>query len=141
MTATDNYSHYLLACHLTPSQLTHDASAALEKVRRETAHSGSFYGCVLTQVSNNSACFVSKRFHESADEQLDHVRIQYRIPNQLGLLERFHVTLKDEEVYLNMYDSPEDAPSSLHAYRECNNRIRLHRAPSTGQWWDHPGAF
>jgi len=27
------------------------------------------------------------------------VRIQYRTPTQLGLLERFHRTLKEEEVY------------------------------------------
>jgi hypothetical protein len=28
-----------------------------------------------------------------------HVRIAYRTPTQLGLLERFHQTLKTEEVY------------------------------------------
>ena len=39
-------------------------------------------------------------------EQYCHVRIRYRTPTQLGLLERFHRTLKSEEVYWRMYDSP-----------------------------------
>jgi hypothetical protein len=32
-------------------------------------------------------------------DQFQHVRIQYRTPQQLKVLERFHSTLKSEEVY------------------------------------------
>ncbi|MEX0655302.1 MAG: hypothetical protein WD534_04250 [Phycisphaeraceae bacterium] len=38
-----------------------------------------------------------------------HVRTAYRTPTQLGLLERFHRTLKQEEVYWRLYESPADA--------------------------------
>jgi hypothetical protein len=34
-----------------------------------------------------------------------HVRIRYRTPTQIGLLERFHQTLKIEEVYWRLYDN------------------------------------
>ena len=127
VTVIDYYSRYLLACHLTPSQSTHDAIVALEKARREAARNG-FSGRVPTLVTDNGGCFVSRRFHDYASEHFNHVRIQYRTPTQLGLLERFHGTLKDEEVYWNLYDSPSDARRSLAAYRECYNRIRPHWA-------------
>ncbi len=34
---------------------------------------------------------------------MPHVRIRYRTPQQLGVLERFHAVLKQEEVYRNLY--------------------------------------
>jgi hypothetical protein len=58
------------------------------------------------------------------------VRIAYRTPAQLGLLERFHETLKYEEVYWHLYDDPADARRKLAAYHERHNlRGR------TGPWW------
>lgn len=128
VTVIDYYSRYLLACHLTPSQTTHDAIAALEKARQEAARSGGFSGRAPTLVTDNGGCFVSRRFHDYASERFHHVRIQYRTPTQLGLLERFHGTLKEEEVYWNLYNGPADARRSLAAYRECYNRIRPHWA-------------
>ena len=50
------------------------------------------------------------------------MRIQYRTPTQLGLLERFHRTLKEEEVYWRLYDSRSTAgsawPSSATRYND-----------------------
>ena len=71
---------------------------------------------------------MSRKFHDYASRHFNHVRIQYRTPTQLGLLERFHGSLKDEEVYWNLYDSPADARRSLAAYQERYNRIRPHWA-------------
>lgn len=47
---------------------------------------------------------------------------------RLGLLERFHQTLKKEEVYWQQYDSPLQAQDSLDAFRERYNRRRPHWA-------------
>ena len=47
-------------------------------------------------VTDNGSSFIA--------EQYSHVRIQYRTPQQLGLLERVHATLKTEEVYWRLYD-------------------------------------
>ena len=128
VTVIDYYSRYLLACHLTPSQSTHDAVAALRKAREEAARHGGFSGRVPTLVTDNGGCFMSRKFHDYASQHFNHVRIQYRTPTQLGLLERFHGSLKDEEVYWNLYDSPADARRSLDAYQERYNRIRPHWA-------------
>ena len=54
---------------------------------------------VLTLVTDNGGCFISRHFHDYVSEHFNHVRIQYRTPAQLSLQDRFHGTLKDEEVY------------------------------------------
>jgi hypothetical protein len=54
----------------------------------------------------------------------NHARIQYRTPNQLGLLERFHKTLNHEDVYWNIYQSPEHAKQSLETFRARYNTVR-----------------
>jgi putative transposase len=60
--------------------------------------------------------------------QYSHVRIRYRTPQQLGLLERFHQTLKTEEVYWRLYDHPQHARACLAEFRERYNRLRPHWA-------------
>ena len=57
-----------------------------------------------------------------------HVRINYRTPTQLGLLERFHQTLKTEEIYWHLYQSPAEARERLEAFRELYNTVRPHWA-------------
>jgi hypothetical protein len=56
------------------------------------------------------------------------VRIAYRTPTQLGLLERFHETLKYEEVYWHLYDDPADARQKLAGFHERYNLARPHWA-------------
>lgn len=62
------------------------------------------------------------------------MRIYYRTPSQLGLLERFHRTLKTEEVYGQLYESPTQARESPEAFRLRYNEVRPHWAlvPSKG---------
>lgn len=47
-------------------------------------------------------------------------------PTQLGLLERFHQTLKNEEVYWKLYQSPGEARGSLATFRRRYNEARPH---------------
>jgi transposase InsO family protein len=56
------------------------------------------------------------------------VRIRYRTPTQLGLLERFHETLKAEEVYWRLYDSPFHGRECVAEFRVRYNTIRPHWA-------------
>jgi transposase InsO family protein len=57
-----------------------------------------------------------------------HVRIRYRTPTQLGLLERFHKTLKVEEVYWRLYDNPLHCRECLEQFRSRYNDRRPHWA-------------
>ena len=102
VTVINYYSRYLLACHLTPSQSTHDPTAMPEKAWRDVAHNGGFSGRVPTLVPDNGACFVSRRFYNYASVCFHYVRTQFRT-TQPGLLERFHGTLNDEERCTGIY--------------------------------------
>ena len=64
-------------------------------------------------VTDNGSSFIARRFGAYVKDLFSHVRIQYRTPQQLALLERFHKTLKDEEVHWRLYDDPQHARACL----------------------------
>jgi len=86
------------------------------------------------QGTDNGPSFTAKRFVRYTRDRFSHVRIAYRTPTQLGLLERFHRTLKQEEVYWRLYDSPSEAPACLAEFHARYNTRRPHWAliPETG---------
>ncbi len=99
VTVIDYYARYLLACHFTPSYTAGDVAAALDEARAEAER---WHGPLAKKpflVTDNGPSFVARRFQGHIKGKFAHVRIQYRTPTQLGLLERFHQTLKHEEVY------------------------------------------
>lgn len=79
-------------------------------------------------VTDNGSSFLARAFQRHIEGDYTHVRIRYRTPTQLGLLERFHQTLKTEEVYWQLYDSPARARESLEVFRRRYNDIRPHWA-------------
>ena len=128
VTVIDYYSRYLLACHLTSSYSAAETTCALKLARQEAER---LHG-PLTQrpllVTDNGSSFIARRFTAFVQDKFRHVRIQYRTPQQLGLLERFHATLKTEEVYWRMYDHPQHARQCLAEFRERYNERRPHWA-------------
>ena len=79
-------------------------------------------------MTDNGPSFTAKRFVRYTRDRFSHVRIAYRTPTQLGLLERFHRTLKQEEVYWRLYDSPSEARQCLAEFRRRYNTKRPHWA-------------
>lgn len=79
-------------------------------------------------MTDNGSSFLARRFGAFIKERYAHVRIQYRTPTQLGLLERFHATLKEEEVYWRLYENPAQARESLGEFRLRYNTRRPHWA-------------
>jgi putative transposase len=134
VTVIDYFSRYLLSIHLSPS---FDAAALIVGIEKAKAEAERLHGPLLrrpTLVTDNGTSFLSRRFQGHIAGSLDHVRTRYRTPEQLGLLERFHRTLKSEEVYWQVYDSPQEAREKLDAFRRRYNEIRPHWAlvPDTG---------
>jgi transposase InsO family protein len=112
--------------HLTPSYAAAAVVAAMDQAR---AHAESIHGRLTRPpflVTDNGSSFLAKRFRAHLGEDFRHVRIRYRTPTQLGLLERFHQTLKNEEVYWRLYASPGHCRECLAAFRRCDTRA-----------WDH----
>ncbi len=109
----DYCSHYLLACHLKFSHSAAQVMHALKLAREETGQVGRPLAKRLFIVTDNGPSFTARRFVEFGREPYSHVRIQHRTPQQLGLLERFHQTLKIEEVYWRFYEDPQHARACL----------------------------
>ncbi len=134
VTVIDYYSRYLLAAYLTPSCSAPAATEALALARQEAER---LCGPLVKPpflVTDNGSTFIAKRFVEFTREDYCQVRIRYRTPTQLGLLERFHRTLKEEEVYWRLYDNPQHARDCLAEFRTRYNGVRPHWAlvPESG---------
>lgn len=134
VTVIDYFSRYLLALHLSPSN---DAAAVMTAIDQARAEAERLHGPLATTptlVTDNGSNFLARRFRTHIGGVLDHVRIRYRTPQQLGLLERFHQTLKVEEVYWDIYRSPAEARDRLAAFRQRYNEVRPHWAlvPTAG---------
>lgn len=128
VTVIDYYSRYLLACHLTYSYSAVEVAQALKQARAEAER---IHGPLTKPpflVTDNGPSFLARRFAAFVAVQYRHVRIRYRTPEQLGLLERFHQTLKTEEVYWRLYEHPQHARTCLAEFRERYNRLRPHWA-------------
>jgi len=134
VTVIDYYSRYLLACHLCPSYCAFEAVQALRLARAEAER---IHGPLTKPpfiVTDNGSSFMARKFGEYMNGRFTHVRIEYRTPTQLGLLERFHRTLKDEEVCWRLYDNPNHCRDCLAQFRERYNKRRPHWAlvPESG---------
>ena len=134
VTVIDYYSRYLLAVHLTPSYSAMAATEGLALARREAERLCGPLTKPPFLVTDNGSSFIARRFVAFTKDDYRQVRIRYRTPTQLGLLERFHRTLKDEEVYWRLYDNPAHVRVCLAEFRERYNRIRPHWAlvPESG---------
>ena len=128
ISVVDYYSRYLLACELTGSYCAAEAIRVLDMARREAERLCGPLEKMPFLVTDNGPSFISKRFHKHIGDSYSHVRIRYRTPTQLGLLERFNRTLKDEEVYWRLYDSPFHARQCLAEFQVRYNTVRPHWA-------------
>ncbi len=134
VTVIDYFSRYLLACHLTSSYSAVEVTYGLKLARQEAERLCGPLAKPPFLVTDNGSSFIAKRFTDFIRDQYSHVRIAYRTPTQLGLLERFHRTLKEEEVYWRLYDHPQHARECLGEFQERYNQRRPHWAlvPETG---------
>ncbi len=128
VTVIDYYSRYLLAARLTWSYCASEVIAGLKEARAEAER---LHGPLTKPpflVTDNGSSFLAKRFQTYVRNLYAHVRIRYRTPTQLGLLERFHRTFKEEEVYWHLYDSPAHARDCIAVFRTRYNEYRPHWA-------------
>ena len=128
VTVIDYYSRYLLALHLTSSYRALEVIEALKQARAEAERIHGPLAKTPFLVTDNGSSFIARRFGAFIRNRYAHVRIQYRTPAQLGLLERFHATLKHEEVYWRLYDHPAHARECLAQFRQRYNTERPHWA-------------
>lgn len=126
VTVIDYYSRYLLAAHFTDRCTAQEALVALGLAQAEAERIHGLLGKPPFLVTDNGSCFVARRFVAALDGRFSQVRIRYRTPTQLGLLERFHRTLKEEEIYWRLPENPAEARRNLADYGRRYNGYRPH---------------
>jgi putative transposase len=124
----DYFSRYLLASHLTFSYIATEVMYTLKLAWGEAERIGGPLTNRPFLVTDNGPSFLARRFTDFVREPYSHIRIQYRTPQQLGLMERFHQTLKTEEVYWRFYENPQHALACLAEFRVRSNTLRPHWA-------------
>ena len=83
----------------------------------------------LTLTTDNGSQFTSARFLETLTElDITHRRTAYHHPEGSSYLERFHRSLKEEEVWVHEYQSLEEARQSIERYIWKYNHDRPHRS-------------
>ena len=107
---------------------TDEAIAALERAVLERLAAGS-RGSGLTLTTDNGTQFTSTRFIATLGRLgITHRRTAYHHPEGNGLIERFHRSLKEEEVWINEYRSLEEARDSVARYLHLYNHHRPHQS-------------
>jgi hypothetical protein len=101
---------------------------ALKLARQEAERIGGPLTKRSFLVTDNGPSFIARRFADFVREPYSHLRIQYRTPQQLGLLEGFHQTLKMEEVYWRLYEKTQHTSECLGEFHVRYNAVRPHWA-------------
>ena len=106
---------------------TEEALAAVEGAVLERLPKGS-RGADSTLTTDNGTQFTSARFIETLVRLgITHRRTAYHHPEGNSYIERFHRSLKEEEVWVNEYQSLEEARTSIERYVWEYNHDRPHR--------------
>jgi len=107
---------------------TEDALAAVEQAVMNRLPTGS-REANLTLTTDNGTQFTSSRFLETlARLGIIHRRTAYHHPEGNSYIERFHRSLKEEEVWTAEYRSLEEARASIANWIEEYNHDRPHRS-------------
>jgi putative transposase len=107
---------------------TEEAIAAVERAVLEQMAEGS-RGSGLVLNTDNGTQFTSARFVETLSRLgITHRRTAFNHPEGNGVIERFHRSLKEEEIWLNEYRSLNEARESIGRWIEEYNHDRPHRA-------------
>jgi putative transposase len=106
---------------------TEDALAAVEQAVLARLPEGS-RDANLTLTTDNGTQFTSFRFLETLGRLgITHRRTAYHHPEGNSYIERFHRSLKEEEVWVHEYRSIEEARASIGRWIEEYNHNRPHQ--------------
>jgi len=126
----DYFSRFLLVSIFTDSFCSKNIILALEEALKKA---NSIFGAILYKIrliTDNGISFTSRRFQKYLNSAgiFNHIRISYRSPELIGLVERLHLTLKEEEIWPKEYCDPIEAEKELKKFIEFYNNERPHQA-------------
>ena len=123
----DCYAQEIVGWDLSNRCRTEGAQAAVERAVLERLPAGS-HGVGLILTTDNGAQFTSTRFLETlARLEITHRYTAYHHPEGNSYIDRFHRSLKEEEVGLAEYRNPDKAGDYVGRYLGEDNHDRPHR--------------
>lgn len=124
----DCYTREIVGWDLSTRCRTEEALAAVEQAVLDRLPAGS-RGAGLTLTTDNGTQFTSTRFVQTlAELGITHRRTAYHHPEGNSYIERFHRSLKEEEVWVSEYQSLEEARACIERYLWEYNHDRPHRS-------------
>lgn len=121
ITVLDGRSRYVVAHDLRTHMGEYDVETVIQKARER------FPDARPRIISDNGPQFISKDFKEFIRVSgFSHVRTRPYYPQSNGKLERYHATIKGEEIRRNSYVSIKDARRRIARYVDRYNTRRLH---------------
>ncbi len=128
VSALDCCTREIVGWELSLRCRTQEAIAALERAVLEQMAAGS-RGSGLTLTTDNGTQFTSARFVATLGRLgIAHRRTAFNHPEGNGRIERFHRSLKEEEVWLHEYRSLEEARDSIGRWIHEYNHHRPHQS-------------
>lgn len=119
----DGASRYIVHHELRSNMSGYDVELTIQRAKEK------FPDARPRIISDNGSQFVSKDFKEFIrHSEFTHVRTSVAYPQSNGKLERFHGTIKQEQIRKSSYLSLEDARSQIADYIDYYNTERLHSA-------------
>lgn len=123
ITVLDGYSRYVVAHDLRSHMSEYDVEVIIQQAKE------AFPDARPRIISDNGPQFISKDFKEFIrNSGFTHVRTRPYYPQSNGKLEKFHGTIKSEEIRRQSYISLEDARKRIAGYIDHYNTKRLHSA-------------
>ena len=124
----DYYSKYVL---VTLWSTTHDSAALIRACQfalEEARQLGLPFPEKIKLLTDNGPAMISKKFSAYITiSPFQHLRTGNHHPQTNGCIERFHQTLKYEEVWGAMYENPIVAKERIERFRTFYNTERIHQ--------------
>ena len=119
----DGKSRYIIHHELRANMMEYDVEITIEKAKEKYPYASPRI------ISDNGGQFISKDFKEFIRlSGFSHIRTSVAHPQSNGKLERYHRTIKSEEIRKRSYLSIDDARLRIAAYVEYYNKERLNSA-------------
>lgn len=128
----DYHTKYVLASVFSNRHGADDLIRACEEARTEAKRLGlvqSVNQSKIKLLTDNGPAMISRRFRQYiGNSPFQHLRTKNHHPQTNGCIERYHQTLKYEEVWGAMYENPMVAKERIEAFRKYYNEQRIHQA-------------
>jgi putative transposase len=128
----DYHTKYVLASIFSDRHGTDDLIRGCEEACMEAKRLGLVLptdGDKIKLLTDNGPAMISRHFRQYiGSSPFRHLRTKNHHPQTNGCIERYHQTLKYEEVWGAMYENPMIAKERIDAFRKYYNEQRIHQA-------------